>query len=112
MLRVCVALAVLLSGCTWGLPAPECDRTQEQSGIACAVAVEAALDAVRDRQAEIERIQFLYGCAVPCTGRVQQGDNEDALRAYVVFTYRDGSAEFVALTLSDNRLLVADPAEY
>jgi hypothetical protein len=112
MLRVWVALVVFLWGCSAELPAPECDQTQEQSGLACAVAVNAALDAVKDRRAEIERIQFLYGCAGPCGGQLQPGNEGRALRAYVVFTYRDGSAEFVALTLWDNRLEVAEPAEY
>lgn len=114
MRRMWVVLLILLAGCSLARSAPECDpgTTPQQRGLSCDAAVNAALDRVDDRHTAIERIQFLYGCAKPCGNALQAGTDGPPPQGYVVFTYTDGEREYVAVTLGDHGVEVADPADY
>jgi hypothetical protein len=61
----------------------------------------------------IERIQFLYGSAIPRTGGVLNLREEDApIAGYVVFTYVTGSREYVDVSLWRDTLHVGAPLPY
>ncbi len=114
MVRAWVALAIVLSGCLSAVPGPQCDRgtTPEQRELSCNAAVDGALAKVADRHAAIGRIQFLYGCARPCGSVLRQGNLGPPPTGYVVLTYGDGSAEYIAVTLTDTGVDVAEPVDY
>ncbi len=104
------ASLIILGGC--GLPTPECDANpniENAEQLPCAVAVEAALDALPPDHPEIARIQFLYGSATPCCSYIYPQDEDPPVQGFVVFTYAR-EQEYVPVWWWRGELTVGDPA--
>lgn len=113
-MRHTVLAAVLILVAGWGLsrPVPECpDREVLTATLSCELAVSAALGALPADRAVITRIQFLYGSLIPLYLPLL-GQDEQPTIGYVLFTYNDGSREYVDLIAWHGELTAAGPEPY
>lgn len=113
MVRPIVAAAqigVLVAGCSSTGPVAECDspRPSGTLAISCQDAVTLARSQLSASHATITRVQFLYGDFRPISPQV----NWPGVRAYVVFTFADGSRDAVPVTLTQGALTAESPQPY
>jgi len=61
--------------------------------------------------AEVTRIQFLYGSLIAYFRPLRE-PGEQASFGYVLFTYGDGSRQYIDVAASDGGLTAAEPLPY
>jgi hypothetical protein len=113
-MRHATLAAVFVVAATWALgrPAPECPpRSDQTARLSCEISIGGGLGALPADHAAITRIQFLRGSLIPILPALVASAEQAAI-GYVVFTYQDGSRDYVDLAAVGGELSVGPATAY
>lgn len=107
------ASVLVLSACGAQLPAPECDPASEEKDapLRCHDAVRQAVQVLPPDHPDVTRVQFVYASFQPwqCGAGPPPPEGPGRLCTHVVFTFADGSRQYVGVNLFGDQIAVSSP---